>query len=99
MTKDIKPLYGIGDKVKIINYGHLIWESATEKSNFPFNVIFENDKIRALDISPFLIGQIGIVSDVSSIQGIPSYALNHIDGKHAWYDEAQMELITKNHNK
>ena len=90
--------YRIGDKVKIINYGHLIWELEGQESNSPFKVIFKNDKVRALDMSPSLVGQIGIVSAVGSTQGIPEYAIDNIEGKHSWYNESQMELIDKNRN-
>lgn len=78
-------MYNIGDKVRVITYGHLRYH-------------FEDGKYAVEDVSPELIGQEGIVVSKHEIQGIWSYALEGIKGKHAWYDERQLELVSKNNN-
>ena len=95
-----KPIYSIGDKVKIVNYGHPIWvNKKVEELKLSFPLIREDENVRILDMSPDLIGQEGIVSEVSMTQGIPNYAIEGIKGKHAWYQEGQMEMINANPNK
>lgn len=95
-----KPKYGIGDKVKVVNYGSLIWESKNcpdqEKLSFP--LIYEDEKFRYLDMSSKLVGQSGLIDSVNITQGKPQYSISGIEGKHAWYDEGQLELISKNPN-
>jgi len=95
-----KPKYGIGDKVKIVNYGHPIWESkiCPKQERLDFPVIYEDGAFRYLDMSPKLIGKIGIIEKVDVVQGKPQYAINGIPEKHAWYSEDQLELISKNKN-
>lgn len=94
-----KPIYGIGDKVKIVKYGHLILESKNvDHPKLSFPLIEEDENMRWLDMSPDLVGQEGLVSEVSITQGIPNYAIDGIKGKHAWYDEEQMEMIIENKN-
>jgi len=47
-----KPLYSIGDKVRIINYGHLIWENRNaEDPKLSFTDVVWRD------MSPDLVGQ------------------------------------------
>ena len=95
-----KPIYGIGDKVKIVNYGHPIWENKKMRQpKLSFPLISENEDIRWLDMSPDLIEQEGIVEKVSMTQGMPHYAIDGIKGKHSWYDEGQMEMVNKNPNR
>jgi len=78
--------FGIGDKVKIINYGHQIWER-----------IEGTDKVNIIDIHPDLVGQIGMISKAEITQGIPEYAIEGL-AKHAWYDEGQLEMVSRNPN-
>jgi len=92
-TMDGIPKYKIGDRVKIVNYGSLIWcdkDFLLEKSSFP--LIKEDGNIQFFDIAPSLVGQVGVVDSVKITQGIPSYSIDDIRGKHAWYDEGQMEI-------
>ena len=94
-----KPIYGIGDKVRIVNYGHPIWENKNvDQPKLSFPVITEDENIRWLDISPQFVGQTGVVDKVKVTQGIPEYAIDGIKDKHAWYSENQMEMVNKNPN-
>lgn len=94
MTKESKriPLYGIGDKVKIINYGHFMWTSKEEwkayyKAKIVFNkkpkhLIEEQKDLFLWDLRPELIGEKGIVNKVSTTQNVPKYSIKGIG---AWY--------------
>ena len=88
-----KPLYKSGDKVKIVKYGHLIWQNKKLYSpEISYPIFKENDTIMWLDLSPELVGQEGVVDEVVMTQGIPNYSINGLN-KHAWYQEPQMELV------
>ena len=125
-----KTKFRIGDKVKIINYGSLIWcdkdtyrkgfaiNQAYEKAYLkslltgsfeveeyvldetikPKNLISEDEKYFYYDISPEVVGQIGIISKCNKTQGIDQYSLEGIKGKCSWYNNNQLELINKNPN-
>lgn len=91
-----KPIYGIGDKVKIVNYGSLLWEA---KPCTPvFKVYKETEELYWTDITPELVGKEALIKEVSMTQGIPSYALSGVN-KVAWYGEEQLEMINKNPNR
>ncbi len=77
----------IGDKVRIINYGHHIWERGEW-----------DGKIKMIDLSPDLVGKEGIVSKATLTQGIPQYAVDGLR-KHAWYNEDQLLMIQQNPNR
>lgn len=95
-----EPLYGIGDKVKIINYGHLIWEDKDipeiQKINKP--TYYDDDFVRFIDIQPELINQKGLIDKVEITQNIPRYSISGIYGKSAWYMEDQLKMIKQNPN-
>lgn len=88
-----KPIYKVGDKVEIVNYGHLIFESKNVKERMSFPLIKETEKLRWLDMSADLVGQEGIVEEVSTSGENPSYVIRGVKGKSAWYDEGQMKLV------
>ncbi len=95
-----EPIFGIGDKVRIVKYGHPIWESKnTNEPKLSYPVIAEDENLRYLDMSPGLVGQEGLVDKVTITQGIPQYAIDGIKDKHAWYNEEQMEMINRNPNR
>lgn len=79
------PKFKIGDKVKIVNFGHWI-------------VDHKDGLWSSRDIEPQLVGKTGIIREVSDKgdNGV-SYALKPIDfkGKEAWYNERQLELMTE----
>ena len=84
----------IGDKVKIINYGHLlmIFKNSPEAST-SLPVYKENEKIKWVDMCSSIIGATGIVQKIIKTQGIPKYSLSGINGKTAWFMENQLKLI------
>jgi len=87
------PLYKVGQEVKIIKYGSLIWVTKNGPSIFDsFTTYSETDTIKFVDISPGLIGQRGVIDQVTITQEIPKYALKG-PYKYAWYDEEQLQLI------
>jgi hypothetical protein len=91
-----------GNRIKIINYGSIIWYKRTELFNE--NTIPDSmkvleirpDGVLIIDISPELIGKIGTIDTIAETQGIKRYAINlDTPGKHAWYNENQLELINE----
>jgi hypothetical protein len=94
----MKPKFNIGDKVKVIKYGHPAWSNVP---NVLYPIIFEEDDgWKRIDMMPELVGEVGIVSIVEShLQNNNyEYALKGISRKHAWYNEEQLELINANPN-
>lgn len=86
--------FKVGDQVKIINYGHPFWwnpKSGIPKLNLP--IIQENESLTVFDMSPELVGQIGIISQATTTQEIDQYAIEGIKHKHAWYTNDQLELV------
>lgn len=86
MVSQAAPVYVIGDKVKVVNYGHHIWET-------------RDGKMMTFDIAPQVIGKEGIIAKVGTTQGIISYSIDGIKGKAAWYHEDQLEMMTPNPNR
>ena len=91
--------FKLGDKVKVIKYGSLLWynklewklmlENKLTTSDKPNNILGEDDNFWFCDMQPNLVGQIGIVSKVDNNQ----YALEGISTKSAWYFGQQLELL------
>lgn len=81
--------YKVGDKVKIVNYGHLMWSH--KKMSFP--VVSEDGGIVWMDMSAELVGQEGVVNKITITQGNPEYGIDGIKGKCAWYNENQLEKL------
>lgn len=81
----------VGNKVKIINYGHLIYITAEEYKidSFPLIKTYPSG-IEVRDMSPELVGQEGVVSEVSNDGD--QYMLSG-PKKAGWYNEEQLELI------
>ena len=96
---ETKPKYGIGDKVKIVNFGHLIWENKKNETLSSFPIYKETDPklngYRVIDINHEIIGCVGLVCKVNVNQGEYFY---DIDGVGSAKIEEQMELISKNQN-
>lgn len=94
-----EPKYSIGNKVKIINYGHLIWQSKDSQQldlNLKFPIIYEDDEDKYLDMTSSIVGKEGVITKISMTQGMPQYSIEGIPEKVAWYDEQQLELIENN---
>lgn len=79
--------FKVGDIVRVVNYGHLIWD-----------INASNDGIIDVDINPEIVGRRGIIVKAYTTQGNDRYAIeldliNGSRGKYAWYDNEQLELI------
>lgn len=74
------------DRVKVVNYGHLIWK------------VIEG-KIAWDDLSPELVGREGIITDILITQGKSGYKLaldnHHPHEKVCWYSESQLEIVER----
>lgn len=58
----------------------------------PDNIYKDCGDMWCIDMSPELVGQEGIICEVSNTQGRLQYAVDGIKGKHAWYNRGQLEL-------
>lgn len=98
-----EPKFKVGDKVKVVNYGHAIWRSKkaesfaieNESRFFGWNkptVIQDDSDLQWIDIAPEIVGKKGVIETVEVVQGKPQYAIKGIAGKHSWYNESQLEL-------
>lgn len=73
----------IGDKVRIINYGHLIWYK-DEKT----------DKIKWMDLYPELVGKEAKIVEKTKTQGVKYYGLKiKGEGYMSWFTKKQLEKI------
>lgn len=70
----------IGDKVRVVNYGHIIHR-------------FNGEGWTPVDILPSIVGKTGTIREVDIVQGERHYALKGIPQKEAWYYEDQLEKI------
>jgi hypothetical protein len=88
-----KPKFKVGDKVRIVNYGSAMWLRKKLKET-AFRLI-RKDITRGYiyDHQPEIVGKEGIIAQVTMTQGIPSYAIDGIRQKYAWYHEGQLELV------
>jgi len=75
--------FKIGDRVKIVNYGHRI---ISYKPLIGAKLLGPNE----YDIRPEMVGKVGAIYEV----GKSGYGID-LDGrgKHAWYDKVQLEKI------
>lgn len=93
----MKSKFKIGDKVRIVRYGHLLWSSKNHESPMVtgFPVIFEDDTFTYHDMRPELLGKKMIVVEVSICQGKSGYVLDNEGGsdRMAWFSDQQLELI------
>lgn len=101
MSKE--PLYGMGDRVRVVKFGSLVF---LRKSENPLDcmfqdspIIYDNGTTCWIDISPYLVGQEGIIDGLSDVQGIYKYSISGIKQKHAWYTEEQLEIVKRNPNR
>ena len=67
----------VGDKVRVVNYGSLIWDCTGSNPT-------------TTDISEGAIGKEGVVVKISESG---KYAVDGIPEKYAWYNDDQLELI------
>lgn len=85
----------IGDKVRIIKYGHPIrwskeaYHHISKSEDKPGHIIEEGNYHYLLDKSPEMVGQEGIICTI--LNG--SYSLAGVEGKQSWYNEEQLEKL------
>jgi hypothetical protein len=78
--------YGIGDRVRVVNFGANIWRNHGD------------GKFEIIDIRPEVVGKEGIICKAELTQDVPTYAIEGIPEKHAWYSEDQLEMVNPNPN-
>jgi len=90
----------IGDRVKIVNYGHMIMFSKNKANPYrdsmakTFPLIFEDDTSSYYDIRPELIGKEGIVVNKITDNHSGRYSVHFDDGNRmSWFSERQIEKI------
>ena len=93
----MKPKFNIGDRVRIKNYGHKIYNHKSSWRPRKCIVLSEKNGIQEVDISPELVGQEGIVYHVSEIKYKFIYALDG-PGKSSGWNEDQLELVNSDDN-
>lgn len=74
----------VGDKVRIINYGHNV--HTTIKLD-----VYENKT--TFDLLPFLLGSEGVIQEIQTNDDRCFYKIEGIFDKKCWYNEDQLELI------
>ena len=83
--------FNIGDKVRIVKYGSLLWENVTmPQPEGKRHIYKDRNPIRWFDINPELVGKEAVVQEVHNTQGRPKYVLSGLT-KVAWYDHEQLE--------
>jgi len=92
-----KKTFNIGDKVKVVNYGALVFEAFDCDRPLPLPVYKEDKEqnYRAYDIRPELVGRMAIIAGGSDKHG---YSLQFKDDEISWFNLSQLELINKNPN-
>lgn len=91
----IIPVYNIGDRVRIVRYGQLMFAPNNKfYSRLKFPIIAKDDETIVFDWRSDLIGGDGIIANISTTQDIPTYS---IQGIGAWFNEDQLELVINNH--
>lgn len=58
----------------------------------PDNIYLETKDMWWIDTLPSIVGQEGVVCQVTNSQGRLKYAIDGIKGKHAWYNGEQLEI-------
>lgn len=74
----------VGDKVKIISYGEMVWftQGCANCTNGEWK-----------DMQPEIVGKEGIVDDVAMAMGLQVYSLSGIPEKARWYNSNQLFKI------
>ena len=76
-----EPKYKIGDKIKIVNYGHWIYTTKKERQEMlkvklvstaiPKNILRETEDGYFVDMRPDRVGVEDVIDNVTDTQGIP----------------------------
>ena len=95
----MKSKFNIGDKVKIINYGHLMCEHVDDHVKIKGCPVYKTEgKYVFVDMEPHLKGRRGLISGITKTQGDWGYKIVFKHDSLAWLDEEQLELINANPN-
>lgn len=88
-----EPKFKIGDNVRIVNYGHLLFcnKKETPKEWWPKEFYSEDENFGWWDIQKDFVGQETIITDVIESQGRVQYGTKLF----SWAGENQLELTTK----
>lgn len=84
--------FEIGDSVKVVKYGSLMWTSRNSNYKLPCPIVSITNHLIFYDRSPDLVGQNGIIREISHTGQSVKYALEGVRGKTAWYDKEQLEF-------
>ena len=82
----------VGDKVKVVKYGHLMWQN---KENYQ-EISDEYAKIGAKlnnEISKLLFGEDTILVDIESVKGKSEPDNIYLDGGDVWWVDLRPELV------
>lgn len=80
-----------GDRVQIVGYGSLMWS----KEPLNFKLLSKEETNYIYDWQPELVGRVGTVVSKVETQGRNQYSVDLDEGgKHAWYNEEQLKLLT-----
>lgn len=82
----------VGQKVRVVKYGHLVWESKSGTTS-DYTTYWENEKSRWIDVKSELVGRIGEISETVCLGGQNKYRIEALDSGKQWYNEDQLELI------
>ena len=77
----------VGDKVRIVNYGHLIW--SRDGMELPIHSTSNDGKIKWYDIRPDLVGEETVIIDITETQGKKKYGTSLF----YWANKNQLEKL------
>jgi len=95
-----------GDRVRIVNYGHLLWVSKSDENNSlylnvntlknKYPIIYEDKNFYIMDMNPSLVGKTGIIEHITKYENNNKEAskcgVRFDDGSYtSWFDEKQIE--------
>lgn len=75
--------YKIGETVRVIKYGHPVWEKD------------KDGKLIIIDLNPELIGKEGVISIARKVQGSDTYSLSFPDQRISGFNNYQLESVKK----
>ena len=79
----------IGDKVKIIRYGHKMWFPKSQPRGI---FLYEEQEVVYCDVLPELIGKTGKIT-AKKINGETKYMVRGVGSKSGWFLEEQLEEV------
>lgn len=92
IPKKHTPKFKIGDRVKVVNYGHAVWSCCDDMALPLIRPASSKDDSWVFDMNRAVVGKKGIVVEVLDSG---SYALSGIPEKTAWYNEDQLQLVPR----